>query len=244
MVPPATVMKAEKAYIGWCWSECCTLPGIQILAVFKGLSDDYCENHNSAFPDFLQLKSQPGWCISIGFAFNLLFSLEWMCTWIVFEHFIAFNIIYSFVREKSGERTFTTLAPFFSLSGGLEERGREEKNKSFSASSAINCIFSSKRHLLTNVNVHHCFYVNICTDWPIHTGMGLLWIFNPYTVELNIIYHTMTLECQKHLTRSLVAPSSVSLGHDVKVQNSCLQSFWLCDLKSSNLWMFGSVSAL
>lgn len=179
--------------------------------MFKGLSDDYCENHNFTFPDFLQLKSQPGWCISIGFAFNLLFSLECMCVLIVFEHFLAFNIIYSFVREKSGEKTFTTLSPFFSLSGGgLEERGREEKNKSFSASSEINYIFSSKRHLLTNVNVYHCFYVNICTGWPIHTEMGLLQIFNPYTVELNSIYLTMTLECQKQVWQDLWWPQAHS----------------------------------
>lgn len=79
--------------------------------MFKGLSDDYCENHNFAFLDFLQLKSQPGWCISIGFAFNLLFSLECMCVLIMLEHFLPFHLIYSFVREKSGEKPFTTSAP-------------------------------------------------------------------------------------------------------------------------------------
>lgn len=53
-----------------------------------------------------------------------------MCVLIVFEHLLAFNIIYPFVREKSGEKTFTTLAPFFSRSGegaGGEREGRKEQ---------------------------------------------------------------------------------------------------------------------
>lgn len=47
-----------------------------------------------------------------------------MCVLIMFEHFLPFHLIYSFVREKSGEKPFTTSAPF-SLTGGGEEGGEE-----------------------------------------------------------------------------------------------------------------------
>lgn len=51
-----------------------------------------------------------------------------MCVLIMLEHFLPFHLIYSFVREKSGEKPFTTSAPFFSLTGGGEE-GEKKRTK-------------------------------------------------------------------------------------------------------------------
>jgi len=118
-----------------------------------------------------------------------------MCVLIKFEHFLPFHLIYSFVREKSGEKNIyhisSLLLPLWR--GG---RGRGETNKNLGASSAINCVFSSKKHLLMNVNLYHCFSVNI------FVGIGQSiqrWVspFNPCRVELNIIY--TALEGQKQV---------------------------------------------
>lgn len=156
--------------------------------------------------------------------------------------FLTFSSHLFFCKEKIRGKTIYHISSLL-LPHRRGGRGRGEKNKNLSASSAINHIFSSKRHLLMNVNLYHCFSVNSCT----RTGQSLQrWVSSrPLThTELSETSFTHPWSarsksgktfCGSKLT-DFFSPWTLKFRPEVCSPSGCVKPQWLEKLELVNAW--------